>query len=322
MREPRISKVCRRWRAGGKWTRLGRVTAGNRLEYDKRVNRVIDHIRQHLADDLSLAALARVAAFSPFHFHRVFRASTGETVFGFIQRLRIEKAAAALRDHPHQSVLEVAFDHGFGSAATFARAFRARFGMSATAWRSGGWRRSKHGKHVRKPGKARRRPARQTAPMSVHVVERPSQHVACMRYVGPYGAHGIPELWTRLRRWSAAHDLGPGPHVKLGVAHDDPTITAPERCRYDACVVVPRDFTPDRLVDVTDVPGGAFAVAEFVGTAHEIQGAWDRVFSGWLPGSGYEPDDRPCYELYRGDPTVDDARGVFRCELHLPVRPL
>jgi len=85
------------------------VTAGNRLEYDKRVNRVIDHIRRHLADDLSLAALARVAAFSPFHFHRVFRARTGETVFGFIQRLRIEKAAAALRDHPHQSVLEVAF---------------------------------------------------------------------------------------------------------------------------------------------------------------------------------------------------------------------
>ena len=299
------------------------MTAGNRLEYDKRVNRVIDHIRQHLADDLSLAALARVAAFSPFHFHRVFRASTGETVFGFIQRLRIERAAGALRDHPHQSVLEVALDHGFGSAASFARAFRTRFGMSATAWRAGGWRcRRKEGKQLRKPGKARRRAPRQTAPMSVRVIELPGQHVAFMRYVGPYGAHGIPELWTRLRRWSAAHDLGPGPHVKLGVAHDDPTITAPERCRYDACVVVPRDFRPDRLVDVTDVPGGAYAVAEFVGTAHEIEGVWDRVFSGWLPGSGYEPDDRPCYELYRGDPTVDDACGVFRCELHLPVRRL
>jgi AraC family transcriptional regulator len=302
------------------------MAAGPGGEYDKRVNRVIDHIREHLADDLSLAGLARVAAFSPFHFHRLFRAVTGETVFGFIQRLRLEKSAAALRDHPDRSVLEIALDHGFGSAASFARAFRARFGMSATDWRAGGaerWlRRRKPGQQVRKPGKAPRRRATHTAPMSIRVAERPSQHVAFMRYVGPYGAHGIPELWARLRTWIAAHDLGTGPRITLGVAYDDPSITAPDRCRYDACVVVPRDFTPDRLVDVTDVAGGRYAVAEFVGTAHEIEGVWNRVFAGWLPGSGYEPDDRPCYELYRGDPTVDARRGIFRCELHLPVRPL
>ena len=119
-----------------------------------------------------------------------------------------------------------------------------------------------------------------------------------------------------------AHDLGPGPRVTVGVAHDDPSITSPERCRYDACVVVPGEFVPDRLVDVADVAGGLYAVAEFVGTAHEIEGVWDRVFAGWLPGSGYEPDDRPCYEVYRGDATVDNHRGFFRCALHLPVRPL
>ena len=303
------------------------MAAGTRREYDKRVNRVIDHIREHLAEELALAGLARVAAFSPFHFHRLFRAVTGETVFGFIQRLRIDKAAGALRDHRDRSVLEIALDHGFASAATFARAFRARFGMSATAWRAGGaerWRRRrrKPGKQVRNAGKARRGRTRQSRPMHVRVTQIPGHHVAFMRYVGPYGAHGIPELWARLRRWIAAHDLGPGPRVTLGVAYDDPSITEPERCRYDACVVIPRDFVPDRLVDVMDVSGGRYAVAEFVGSAHEIEGAWDRVFAGWLPGSGWEPDDRPCFELYRGDPTVDAARGVFRCELHLPVRRL
>jgi len=134
------------------------MAGGHRGEYDRRVNRVIDHIREHLADELPLAALARLAAFSPFHFHRVFRAVTGETVAGFVHRLRIEKAAAALRDHPGRAVLEIALDHGFGSAAAFARAFRARFGMSATAWRTGGaerWRRRrKPGQQLRKTGKA------------------------------------------------------------------------------------------------------------------------------------------------------------------------
>jgi AraC family transcriptional regulator len=66
------------------------VTDFNRLEYEKRANRVIDHIRDHLGEALSLAELARVAAFSPFHFHRVFKALTHETLFGYVQRLRIE----------------------------------------------------------------------------------------------------------------------------------------------------------------------------------------------------------------------------------------
>jgi AraC family transcriptional regulator len=110
----------------------------HRLEYEKRVNRVIDHIRGHLAEELSLAELARVAAFSPFRFHRVFKPLTRETLFGYIQRLRIEKAAVVLATARDLSVLEVALDHGFSSAATFARAFRAHFGMSATEWRGGG----------------------------------------------------------------------------------------------------------------------------------------------------------------------------------------
>jgi AraC family transcriptional regulator len=301
------------------------MPGGHRSEYERRVNRVIDHIREHLAEDLPLTALAGVAGFSPFHFHRVFRAVTGETVAGFVQRLRIEKAAAALRDHPDQTVLAVALDHGFASPAAFARAFRARFGMTATAWRVGGaerWRRRwrKAEQRLRKPGKAWRGEQRQSGRMSVRVADMPALHVAFMRYVGPYGARGIPALWKRLQTWIAAHDLG-GPRVTVGVAYDDPSITAPERCRYDACVVVPGDFVPDRLVDVMDVPGGRYAIASFVGTAHEIEGVWDRVFAGWLPGSGYEPDDRPCYELYRGDPSVD-ARATFRCELHLPVRRL
>jgi AraC family transcriptional regulator len=71
-----------------------------------------------------------------------------------------------------------------------------------------------------------------------------------------------------------------------------------------------------------DVPGGRCAVVEFVGTAHEIEPAWNRVFSSWLPGSGWQPDDRPCFEVYRGNPFLDRRPGEFRCDLCLPVRPL
>jgi len=302
----------------------------SRLEYTRRVNRVIDHVREHLADDLSLATLARLAAFSPFHFHRVFRAVTGETLFGFIQRLRIEKAATALCHDGERSVLEVALDHGFSSAATFARAFRARFGTTATAWRAAGAPKArKTGKPIGKGRKAsgggradtRRRPTKEAA-MNVQVRESPPYHVAYMRYVGPYGPHGIPELWMKLRTWMDARGLASPTSITLGISYDDPSVTAPERCQYDACVVVPSDFVADRSVSVMDLAGGRYGVAPFEGSAHEIQGAWDRIFTSWLRGSGYQPDDRPCIELYRGNPTKDAGRGVFRCELHVPLRLL
>ena len=157
--------------------------------------------------------------------------------------------------------------------------------------------------------------------MNIRVQELPSQRVAYMRYVGPYGAHGIPELWNRFVTWILAHGFDLDKTTRLGVAHDDPAITPAEKCRYDACLVIPRDFQPDRQVNVTDMPGGRFAVAQFNGTAHDIQGAWDRVFATWLPDSGYQPDDRPCVEVYQGS-SFDEKTGIFRCELCLPVKAL
>jgi AraC family transcriptional regulator len=302
----------------------------NRLEYEKRVNGVIDHIRDHLAEDLSLERLARVAAFSPFHFHRIFLAITDETLFAFVQRLRLERAAGALSHRRDESILAVALDHGFSSAATFARAFKAHFGMSATAWRAGGAERwSKRSKANRNPGKAMRSRRRHGSPgrskeasMNVRIGALPPHHVAYMRHVGPYGAQGIPGLWKRLMEWMSARGMVGPDRITLGIGHDDPRVTEPEKCRYDACVVVPADFAGDKRVNVMDVPEGTYAIAEFTGTAHDIEGAWDDLYRSWLPGSGYQPDDRPCLEVYRGDLEIKGRPGAFRCELCVPVRPL
>ncbi len=65
-----------------------------REEYISRINRVMDYIEVNIVQDLSLENLAEVANFSRFHFHRIFRAMVGETLHQFIQRIRLEKAAA------------------------------------------------------------------------------------------------------------------------------------------------------------------------------------------------------------------------------------
>ena len=63
---------------------------------ERRILRVLDHIHDHPAADLSLDALADVAALSRFHWHRLFRAVTGETAAQAVQRIRLQKASVML----------------------------------------------------------------------------------------------------------------------------------------------------------------------------------------------------------------------------------
>jgi AraC family transcriptional regulator len=302
----------------------------SRSEYQTRVNRVIDYIQAHRADDLSLEILAQVAAFSPFHFHRVFKGVTGENLKEFVQRVRLEWAASALLARAGADVTEIALDSGFQSASAFARAFKERFGMTATEWRSGGfaaW--SKERQADRNPGQADRKPCDapddddgQAGAMNVTVQNLPAYRVAYLRHVGPYGAgSAIPDLWMRLMRWAEPRDLWTPDRIAVGIAHDDPKITAPEKCRYDAGLVVPAGPQADGPVTIVELRAGKYACAPFTGTGADIGAAWDRLFAGWLPRSGYQPDDGPFIELYRGD-AWDTRTGVVRCELCTPVRPL
>jgi AraC family transcriptional regulator len=316
----------------------------HRREYERRVNRVIDHIQAHLADELTLEQLAAVAAFSPFHFHRVFAAITGETLSDFIRRIRLERAASALALLRETSVLEIALRCGFSSAATFARAFKGTFGMSATEWRDGGarqWgearrRQSKQGKAKSNPGQAQRNRGKASlgptgqdrsvrskgVAMPVKTREIPPYRVAYMRHVGPYGEGGrIGALWMSFERWIRTRDLRRAGTLTIGIGHDAPNISAPEKLRYDACLVVDASFKPDRFVNIADLPGGKYAVAPFEGTPAEINGAWSWLWTVWLPSSGYQPRDRPCLEL-RHDFETTSVHGQLRCELCLPIGPL
>lgn len=313
----------------------------HRREYEIRVNRVIDHIRAHKAEPLPLEALARLAAFSPFHFHRIFKSITGENLNEFVQRIRLEWAASALTMRPHEDVLAIALDSGFQSASTFARAFKQRFGMSATQWRQGGgqaWaarqiEESKIGKPQSKPRKAVSAPdghngsrGQMDGPeentMNVTIKTMTAKRIAYMRHTGAYGAAGdIGGLWQRLMVWAKAHDLWTEDRVCFGISQDDPRFTEPDRCRYDAGISIPEGFVLDSQVNEARLPEAKLAAAQFVGPAADVGEAWEALYRDWLPQSGFQPADRPCLEIYGSD-AFDPKTGIFRCDLCVPIKPL
>jgi AraC family transcriptional regulator len=96
--------------------------------------RVVEFIEQHLADDISLDALAKVVRLSPYHFLRTFKRSPGEPPHRYWTARRIERAKALLAN-PRASITEVAFQVGFSGASAFSAAFRRITGQTATDYR-------------------------------------------------------------------------------------------------------------------------------------------------------------------------------------------
>jgi AraC family transcriptional regulator len=144
--------------------------------------------------------------------------------------------------------------------------------------------------------------------------------VAYMRFVGPYGSPGIPEMWRRFASWCAAHELTSARRRMFGVAQDNPNITPPDQTRYDACVEVDARFEPSGEVGVQMIPGGRHACVPFHGTAPEIRAACVRLLGKTLPDAGYDPELAPAIELYDPESAMDPETGAFSCLLCMPVR--
>ena len=102
---------------------------------NRRLLRARDAIDRHFAEPLDVPALARVALMSPAHFIREFKSTFGEPPHRYLQRRRIERAMALLRD-PAQSVTEVGLAVGFTSPGTFSRTFKAVVGQSPSTYRA------------------------------------------------------------------------------------------------------------------------------------------------------------------------------------------
>jgi len=96
----------------------------------------------------------------------------------------------------------------------------------------------------------------------------------------------------------------------FGVGFDNPCITPKDKCRYYACITVPKDVKPPKEFGIIDVPGGKHAVARFVGKGSEIAKPYNELFGLWLPSSGYEPNDFPAYEVYLETPEKNKDKNL------------
>jgi AraC family transcriptional regulator len=272
--------------------------------YLQRINQVINYVGANPEADLSLEALAEIAHFSPFHFHRIFKNLTGETLNQFVNRLRIERATVLLRSKPGMRVLDAALACGYDSAEGFSRAFKKQYGISPRQWdrvkplqeRKIGQVEGEFPVYTNKElGQAG-----YDEKLCVEIFPLEAQRLAYLRVENSYrNWELVLAAHDRLMAWYQAQG-GKLREARLyAMSQDDPDVTPIEQCRIDWCIAIPEDWSlpedfHERLFPACDV---AAVMAQ--GDLSVIDRATQYLWRYWMPRSRYQPMNLPAMEIYR-----------------------
>lgn len=287
--------------------------------YHARMQRVLDHIDQHLNGNLDLDALSGIAAFSKYHFHRQFTATFGLSVHRYVQLARMKRASYRLAFRDAESVTDIAMDAGYDAPDAFARAFRQRFGQSPSSFRkSPDWA----------LWLAAFGPMDNARSKLMHITydhddvtirDVPPTPVAIMEHRGDRATLG--DTIQRFIAWRKAAGLSPETSPTFNVFRSERIPANPADYSMDLCVGtdLPIDADDGQMMAGV-IPGGRCAVLRVVHNTNNLEPAALYLYRDWLPASGEEARDFPIYcqrhfSMFPNVPVPDVV-----CELFLPLK--
>lgn len=279
-------------------------------EHFKRIRKVLIYIDENINEELSLEKLAEIATYSPFHFHRIFRAVTSETLQEYITRKRLEKSAMMLALKKNTSLEEIYTQFGFKSNANFSKTFKKYYGISPTEFRKNSPEKfSKITQNVSKIGQKEVVFEQYLYNLNlienfmgknakIEVKEMPEIHLASVLSIG---VQNIENSYNKLINWAISKNLFPRENVKMiTVYHDSFKVTAPDKVRIHACMLLDESIKTDGEISPETLPKGKYIVGSFCIEINEFEKAWNGLFL-WMKENGYEFRRSYPYEIYHNN---------------------
>ncbi len=295
-------------------------------DYKNRINRVFEFIDENLESDLSLNTVSEIAFFSPFHFHRVFKFITGETLNGYVTRRRIEKSASDLL-HKNITATEIAHKYGFSDNSSYSRTFKKYFGVNPTEFKKQNPNRhskirqleSKNGQEYPDYEKYiciidnLKKWTEMNA--KIEVKETPELNLAGMTHVG---VNGIENAFEKLTKWAIPKGLLKNPEAKMGrVFFDSFKFTAPDKVRMSIFLVTNEPFETEAEINKLTISKGKCIIGRFEITPMEFEKSWTGLFI-WMNENGYKKGNENPYEIYHND-YREHPENKFIVDLYIPI---
>ena len=292
--------------------------------YQKKVWQAMQYIEQNLEQSLDLEVVASKVFISKFHFHRIFKIISGESVASYIRRIRLEKTVHNIFSCKDKSITDIAIAAGFSSSQNFAKVFQKQFGLAPSQIRQCEdfqqlnlllRKNSKNGNApFDYPDYYRPVANQQENIMDLITAELSEQRVAYIRAIGAYGT--VEEAaYGKLMAWAGPQGLLETQSF-LSICWDNPEITPAEKCRTDVCITIEPEVNAQGDVLIQTIPAGKYAqVRRTITDKSQFKKAWDEVVAGAMEQSMQISDNGPCFEFYHSA----SPDGVFDVTFNLAV---
>lgn len=259
----------------------------------------VDFIEARLDSNIDLAQVAAAARMSQWHFQRIFKALTQETLMAYVRARRLARALDRLRESQDR-IIEIALEAGFESQASFTRAFKRTYGMTPAAYR-------KIGASSPFPKKLRidqgyLEHLHTNLTLEPELVAQPAMQLVGLRtrFFGSASeknnvAEQLPGLWAAFV--PRLHEIpGRVPGVCYGVL--GPAVEGGEELEYHAVAEVPAQIEPPAGMVNLRLPAATYARFWHRGRAEALDHTVDYVYSAWLLSSQRRHTFGPDLEIY------------------------
>lgn len=283
----------------------------NLKDYYQRMERVIAHINTHLDEDLHLDDLADVACLSRFHWHRVYRGITGETIHSTVKRLKLNRASHALK-HSNDSLVVIAQRAGYTRVESFARAFKAQLGHTPAAFRTSPDMVSRISTLKLESFAV----SIQTENLPYDIKDLPSIRPAALHNRGSYNGSSA---FNRLIKHAIKRNIPMAGHQMVGLYYDDPAVTPADDLRSIAGIRVGDDFVAKAPLEIFDTYDGRYAVFHYKGPYERTGLAYDWIFGKWMPQSGEQAAEEPFLHISLNTPDSTASEDLLT-DICIPLR--
>jgi AraC family transcriptional regulator len=276
---------------------------------------VLEYIDAHLEDDLSVARLSSVAAFSKYHFHRQFTEFFGVSAYRYVQLSRLKRASFLLAFREQMPVVDIALASGYEGPEAFARAFRKSIGQSPSEFRKQPQWEPWYSTY--QPLSELRVRHMKSGNRQVDIVNFAETRVACLEHRGDW--RRIGHSIRKFIDWRKQNQLSPRVSATFNIFYDDGE-TAPDASRIDLCASTDHEITANPCGVVAKIiPAGRCAVLRHIGSDDTLEQTIAYLYSEWLPQSGEELRDFPLFcERVEFFPDVPEHEAVT--DVYLPLR--
>lgn len=281
--------------------KTNRADPANYKKYTERIHIVKSYIYDHLSGDLSLSVLANIAFLSPYHFHRIYRSISGETIAQTVRHVRLDHAALLLAK-TEVSIDKVAKQCGYNNTQSFNRLFKSVYNRTPAVFRMD----NKILNYDTLPNNNYIANIREVGELEVVYVEHTSP-LAERNYA-----------FKRLCEWLNLDKNNEVNHMKVRVLLDNPHTTRNHLIRALTCKASTDSYAKPPI-KYLKLKAGCCAVVSHLGPYETLEALYDWFFTTWLPSVEFTLDDRHIYEKYLNN-CLSTPPDVLLTDVYIPIK--